>query len=55
MLSSLFLYATTNLRISNFKNLSHSKLTYMSYYQCKDMSGKIIPAIASTNSIAAAL
>lgn len=27
----------------------------MSYYECKDMSGKIVPAIASTNSIAAAL
>lgn len=27
----------------------------MTYYECKDASGKIIPAIASTNSIAAAL
>jgi hypothetical protein len=48
-------FSATNLRISNFKNLIGSKLKNMSYYECKDASGKIIPALASTNSIAAAL
>jgi hypothetical protein len=27
----------------------------MTFYECKDAAGKIMPAIASTNSIAAAL
>ena len=52
---SLFVYCVANLRIVNFRETSYSKLRGMSYYECKDMSGKIIPAIASTNSIAAAL
>jgi hypothetical protein len=33
----------------------HNKHKYLTYYQCKDMIGKIFPAIASTNAIAAAL
>lgn len=53
--ASLFVYSTTNLRICNFKDIAGSRLRNMSYYECKDLSGRVIPAIASTNSIAAAL
>jgi len=47
----------TNLRTFNYIDYesSQNRHKYLTYYQCKDMIGKIFPAIASTNSIAAAL
>lgn len=47
----------TNLRTFNFINYDsiYSKHKYLTYYQCKDLIGKVFPAIASTNAIAAAL
>lgn len=47
----------TNLRTYNFinHNSEYNKHKYLTYYQCKDLIGKVFPAIASTNAIAAAL
>ena len=50
----LLIWSLTNLRILNFRGAPGSKLKLMGFYECKDHSGKIIPAIASTNAIAAA-
>ena len=38
-----------------YKTIKNSSLKHVSFYKCKEISGKIIPAIASTNAIAAAL
>ena len=45
----------TNLRTYNFIHNKDSKLKYLTFYECKDLVGKVMPAIASTNAIAAAL
>jgi hypothetical protein len=47
----------TNLRTYNFisEDSPHNKHKYLTYYQCKDMIGKVFPAIASANAIGAAL
>ena len=47
----------TNLRTMNFINYDsqNNKHKFLTYYECKDLIGKIFPAIASTNAIAAAL
>lgn len=46
-----------NLRTANFINHDsvRNKHKFLTFYACKDLAGKIQPAIASTNSIAAAL
>ena len=53
----LLVYCITSLRTFNFINWSSpdNKLKYLTYYQCKDLIGKVMPAIASANAIAAAL
>lgn len=53
----LLVCCITNLRTYNFIN-EHSQqnqLKYLTFYQCKDLIGRVMPAIASANSIAAAL
>lgn len=47
----------TNLRTYNFISTvsTYNTHKYLTYYQCKDLIGKVFPAIASTNAIAAAL
>lgn len=47
----------SNLRTYNFisEDTPHNKHKYLTYYQCKDLIGKVFPAIASANAIAAAL
>jgi len=49
-----FLTACTNLRIYIYKN-SQPKLEYQHEYQVKNVVGKIVPSIASTNSIIGAI
>ena len=46
-----------NLRTGNFINpdSTKNKHKFLTFYESKDLAGKIQPAIASTNSIAAAL
>jgi hypothetical protein len=53
----LLVYCLTNLRTYNFMNwLSpHNKHQFLTYYRCKDLVGRVMPAIASANAIAAAL
>lgn len=52
----MLVYCTSTLRTYNFMNResSHNRHRYQTYYECKDLAGNVIPAIASTNSIAAA-
>lgn len=52
----MIVYCTSTLRTYNFMNrtASYNRHKYQTYYECKDMAGNVIPAIASTNSIAAA-
>jgi len=47
----------TNLRTYCYMNeqLLDNKHKYLTYYQIKDLIGKVMPAIASTNAIGAAL
>ena len=49
-----FLTACTNLRIFIYKSVQ-PKLSYQTEFQVKSIAGKIIPSIASTNSIIAAI
>lgn len=52
----LLVCCITNLRTYNFINDSkQNQLKYLTFYQCKDLIGRVMPAIASTNAIAAAL
>lgn len=53
----LFVHCITNLRTFNFMSWTSpsNKLSFLTYYQCKDLIGKVMPAIASANAIAAAL
>lgn len=52
-----FVYAVTSLRTYNFLSTTnvYNKHEFLSFFDCKDMVGKIIAAISSTNSIAAAI
>lgn len=52
-----FVYAVTTLRTYNFMNSKNTfnKHQYLTFFDCKDMAGKIVAAISSTNSIAAAI
>jgi hypothetical protein len=52
----MLVYCLTTLRTYNFMNriASSNKHKFLTYFEVKDMAGKIIAAIASTNSIAAA-
>lgn len=52
-----FVYAVTSLRTYNYLNpkSTYNKHEYLSFFDCKDIAGKIVPAISSTNSIAAAV
>lgn len=47
--------AMVNLRIWNFHKCEGTNLHQLTYFECKDLCGRIQPAIASTNSIAAGL
>jgi hypothetical protein len=51
----MFVCCFTNIRVYNFKNSKNDKLSFLSLHETKRLIGKLIPAIASTNSIAAAL
>lgn len=53
----LFVLCITNLRTFNFINWTSpsNQHTFLTYYQCKDLIGRVMPAIASANAIAAAL
>lgn len=53
----MLVYCMTNLRTYNFINWTslHNQHQFITYYRCKDIAGKVMPAIASTNAIAAAL
>jgi len=53
----MLVYCVTTLRTYNFMNWHspNNKHQFLSYYQCKDLIGKVMPAIASTNAIAGAL
>ena len=53
----LLVHCITNLRTYNYIDLTspNNKLQYLSYYQTKDLVGRVMPAISSTNAIAAAL
>jgi ubiquitin-like 1-activating enzyme E1 B len=55
--SMMLVYCITTLRTYNFMNWHspNNKHQFLSYYRCKDLIGKVMPAIASTNAIAAAL
>jgi len=52
----MLVYCVSTLRTYNFMNResSFNRHRYQTYYECKDLAGNVIPAIASTNSIAAA-
>lgn len=52
----MLVYCVTTLRTYNFmvRAATGNKHKYLTYYDCKDKAGRIIPAIASTNAIAAA-
>lgn len=54
--SMMLVYCLTSLRTYNFMDRNDPKGShkYLTYYQVKDSAGNIQPAIASTNSIAAA-
>lgn len=51
----MLVYCTSTLRTYNFmkRESSFNRHRYQTYYECKDLAGNVIPAIASTNSIAA--
>lgn len=53
----LLVCCITNLRTYNFMNWesSSNQHKFLTYYQCKDLVGKVMPAIASANAIAGAL
>jgi hypothetical protein len=52
----MLVYCVTTLRTYNFmiRQAPGNKHKYLTYFDCKDKAGRIIPAIASTNAIAAA-
>lgn len=58
-----FVTATSNMRTFNFthkykekpKSQTKDKFEYLTEYKVKVIGGKVVPAIASTNSIAAAV
>lgn len=51
----MLILCITNLRTYNFIHNKDSKLKYLTFYECKDLVGKVMPAIASANAIAASL
>jgi len=53
----MLVHCITNLRTFNYIDPTSpsNKLHYLTFYQSKDLVGRAMPAIASTNAIAAAL
>lgn len=53
----MFVYCVTTLRTYNFMNRDNPKNAhkYLTFYEVKDIAGRVQPTVSSTNSIASAL